>query len=71
MILPSDDYILLSLVNTKLRDEYSSPESLCEEEGVDYSVLEVNLQYASVAQLDRARASDARCRLFESSRAHH
>ena len=35
MILPSDDYILLSLVNTKLRDEYSSPESLCEEEGVE------------------------------------
>ncbi len=43
MILPSDDYILLSLVNTKLRDEYSSPESLCEEEGVDYSVLEARL----------------------------
>ncbi|MDE6667610.1 MAG: DUF4250 domain-containing protein [Clostridia bacterium] len=34
MILPEDDFILLSLINTKLRDEYSSLEDLCEEEGV-------------------------------------
>ena len=35
MDLPSDDFILLSLINTKLRDEYSSLKDLCEEEGVD------------------------------------
>ena len=34
MILPEDDFILLSVINTKLRDEYSSLEDLCEEEGV-------------------------------------
>lgn len=34
MVLPEDDFILLSLINTKLRDGYSSLEELCEEEGV-------------------------------------
>ena len=28
-MLPQDPYILLSFVNTKLRDEYESLESLC------------------------------------------
>ena len=28
-MLPQDPYILLSLVNTKLRDEYSSLDALC------------------------------------------
>ena len=31
MNLPQDDFILLSFVNTKLRDEYSSLDSLCED----------------------------------------
>ena len=35
MFLPSDNNILLSLINTKLRDNYSSLEELCEEEGLD------------------------------------
>lgn len=39
MLLPSDDAILLSLINTKLRDEYSSPEELCGEEGIDMDEL--------------------------------
>ncbi len=34
MILPTDNFILLSLINTKLRDEYSSLSELCEEEDV-------------------------------------
>lgn len=34
MNLPYDDFILLSVVNTKLRDEYSSLQALCEGEGV-------------------------------------
>ena len=32
MIPPTDNFILLSLINTKLRDEYSSLSELCEEE---------------------------------------
>ncbi len=35
MQLPTDDFILLSVINTKLRDEYPSFEMLCEEEGID------------------------------------
>ena len=35
MFLPADNYIFLSLINTKLRDNYTSLEDLCEEEGVD------------------------------------
>ena len=31
----SDDFILLSLINTKLRDEYPSFDALCEEEDID------------------------------------
>ena len=34
MILPADDYILISVLNTKLRDLYPSLEELCEEEGL-------------------------------------
>jgi hypothetical protein len=30
MEIPKDDYILLSFVNTKLRDEYSSLDDFCE-----------------------------------------
>lgn len=35
MNLPADDFILLSYINTKLRDEYSSLDELCDEEGVE------------------------------------
>lgn len=39
MILPADDFILLSVINTKLRDIYSSLESLCDEEEIDMAEL--------------------------------
>ena len=39
MNLPADDYILLSLLNTKLRDEYSSLQELCEAEAWDMSEI--------------------------------
>ena len=39
MELPKDPYILLSLVNTKLRDQYSSLERLCDDLGIDCTVL--------------------------------
>lgn len=35
MNFPSDGFILLSLMNTKLRDEYSSLDELCEAEGAE------------------------------------
>jgi hypothetical protein len=31
MKLPKDNYILLSFINTKLRDEYSSLQEFCDE----------------------------------------
>ena len=37
--LPKDPMLLLSVVNTKLRDYYSSLESLCEDLNVEQEVL--------------------------------
>lgn len=44
MNLPEDNFILLSVVNTKLRDSYSSLEDLCYDEGV--SVEEITSRLA-------------------------
>ncbi len=38
-MLPQDPIILLSYVNTKLRDAYSSLDALCEYENVDRTAL--------------------------------
>lgn len=38
-MLPQDPYILLSYVNTKLRDEYSSLDALCD--GLDAAPAEL------------------------------
>ena len=46
MILPEDDNILLSLINTKLRDKYSSLKELCEEE--DVSAEEITSRLSSI-----------------------
>lgn len=35
MALPQDPFMLLSVVNTKLRDQYSSLDALCEDMGED------------------------------------
>lgn len=37
--LPKDPMMLLSVVNTKLRDKYSSLETLCEDMNVDEKVI--------------------------------
>ena len=37
--LPQDPYMLLSVVNMKLRDEYSSLDALCEDLDVDRNTL--------------------------------
>ncbi|MDE7182506.1 MAG: DUF4250 domain-containing protein [Clostridia bacterium] len=39
MELPADDFILLSIINTKLRDKYLSLHELCEEEDADISAV--------------------------------
>lgn len=39
MNLPKDPVLLLSVVNTKLRDYYSSLDALCEDMGEDKQVL--------------------------------
>lgn len=44
MYLPADDFLLLSLINTKLRDEYSSLSELCEEEDVAEAEIRRRLQ---------------------------
>ena len=46
MNLPADANIALSLVNTKLRDEYPSLTDLCEEEGLE--IAEVSARFAAL-----------------------
>lgn len=41
--LPKDPMILLSFINTNLRDHYSSLDLLCEDKGIDKEQLEANL----------------------------
>lgn len=38
-MLPQDPYLLLSIVNTKLRDQYSSLDTLCDDLGEDQTHL--------------------------------
>lgn len=54
--LPEDPMMLLSVVNTKLRDFYSSLDALCEDLGVDERYLEEKLKtidYVYRADLNR------------------
>lgn len=46
MNLPNDDYILLSLINTKLRDEFYSLNSLCE--SLDVSLNDICSRLSSL-----------------------
>ena len=52
-MLPKDPYILLSYVNTKLRDEFADLDELCAVLDVDRSSLEDTLQGVS-ARYDEA-----------------
>lgn len=40
MNMPTDPFILLSVVNTKLRDQYSDLKELCAAEDIDRAELE-------------------------------
>ena len=42
-MLPQDPVILLSYVNTQLRDHYASPDDLCKSLGADRQALEETL----------------------------
>ena len=44
--LPSDPIMLMSFVNTKLRDEFNSLEELCSTMGIDREDLEQKLRQA-------------------------
>ncbi len=46
MNLPNDDYILLSLINTKLRDEFYSLNSLCD--SLDVSLNDICSRLSSL-----------------------
>lgn len=43
MNLPSDPVMLLSVINTKLRDAYASLDALCEDMGVARGQIEATL----------------------------
>lgn len=45
-MLPKDPFILFSVINTKLRDFYSSLDSLCEDMDVSKSEIEKTLSEA-------------------------
>ncbi len=44
MNLPKDPMLLLSVVNTKLRDQYTSLDALCEDMQADREEMETKLQ---------------------------
>lgn len=44
MLLPEDPYMLLSVVNMKLRDSYPSLDALCEDLEIDRKELEAKLK---------------------------
>ena len=46
MYLPSDPNILLSVINTKLRDEYSSLDELCDSLDIEKNQLTEDLKSA-------------------------
>ncbi len=46
MDLPKDPFILLSYINTRLRDDYSSLDALCDDMDIDRTELEATLSAA-------------------------
>ena len=54
MSLPQDPFILLSYLNTQLRDHYPSLEELCAAEGIEEQVLDQKME-AIGYRYDRAQ----------------
>ena len=46
MELPQAPFMLLSMINMKLRDEYSSLDDLCKSEDIDINILSDKLKNA-------------------------
>lgn len=44
MYIPQDNYMLLSIINMKLRDSYSSLDSLCESEDISKEEIITKLE---------------------------
>lgn len=59
MTLPSDDGILLSFINMKLRDEYSSLDDLCYDEDVSREEIEKRLKNIGYAYSEDKNAFTA------------
>lgn len=60
MSIPQDPFILLSYINTKLRDEYPNLEDLCQSLDIDCKELETvltKIDYTYVPALNRFTAS--------------
>ena len=56
MELPKDSMMLLSVINTKLRDFYPTLDALCEDMNVDWAAVESQLKqidYVYNAELNR------------------
>lgn len=56
MKIPKDPYILLSFINTKLRDEFHSLDELCKSLSIDRIELEEvlsSIEYTYVKDLNR------------------
>jgi hypothetical protein len=56
MNIPKDPFILLSFINTKLRDEYHNLDDLCKGMNIDYSHLEKvlsSIDYSYDKELNR------------------
>lgn len=51
MNLPQDPFMLLSMINMKLRDEYSSLEELCKAKDIDEESLKSSLSSAGFEYL--------------------
>ncbi len=59
MSIPKDPYILLSYINTKLRDEYQSLEALCENLEIDQSRIKTllsSIDYTYTKELNQFTA---------------
>lgn len=52
MDCPQDPFILLSYINTKLRDEYSSLDELCRALDIDREVVEEKLSEAGFEYME-------------------
>lgn len=56
MNIPQDPFILLSYINTKLRDDYRNLDDLCKSLNIDRCQLETNLAsigYTHIRELNR------------------